>query len=55
MPCDPHDPIEQRLRDYFLKRAIETLELATKEQEPEAKYDLEARCAGYWKLANAGD
>jgi hypothetical protein len=48
------DPTDQRLHDYFLRRAIELLEKAkAAEQEGDVvrQMDLEARVAQYWAIA----
>jgi hypothetical protein len=49
------DADDKRLANYFIRRAIELLELAKAEHDPIRKLDIEARVARYWAIAKTGD
>lgn len=48
------EPDERRLSDYFIRRAIELLEAAKREDDPARKREIENSMAEYWRIARTG-
>jgi hypothetical protein len=45
------DAVDERLQEYFYRRALDFLEQAKAENDPIRRLDLEARIATYWRIA----